>query len=446
MALPVAPRRPALRSLPGGKQTVTYAPRGAARRVLECRDFEVLCEGPVGTGKTYGLLWKAHLAALKYPGMKALLLRKTQKSLTESAIQTYVQKVLPTAGYGVRPFSGNIEEPRSFKYPNGSRFVVAGLDNPGKVMSSEYDIALIFEATQIDVQAWEDITTRLRNGVMPYQQIIADCNPNAPTHWLNQRAIEGKTTRLRSVHQDNPLLWDANAGAWTPFGAEYMARLENLTGVRRKRNLLGLWVAAEGQIYEEWNPEVNMLPATFEIPAEWPRYWCIDFGFVNPFVWQWWAQDPDGRLYLYRQIYETKRLVEDHAMHGLALSKDEPRPVAVITDHDAEDRATFERKTGYRTTSAHKSVSDGIQAVASRLKTQADNRPRLYVVEDSVVRRDGELREAGKPTSTEDEFTTYVWDERKEAPVKEDDHGMDATRYMVAHLDLKQRKAKARGY
>ena len=59
------------------RQAVTYAPRGAARDLLESRDFELLIEGPVGTGKSFGVLWKMHLAALKYPGMRGILLRKT---------------------------------------------------------------------------------------------------------------------------------------------------------------------------------------------------------------------------------------------------------------------------------------------------------------------------------------------------------------------------------
>jgi predicted transcriptional regulator len=46
----------------------------------------------------------------------------------------------------------------------------------------------------------------------------------------------------------------------------------------------------------------------------------VDFGYTNPFVMQWWAEDPDGRLYLYREIYRTRRLVEDHAKrHAIAL-------------------------------------------------------------------------------------------------------------------------------
>jgi phage terminase large subunit len=57
------------------------------------------------------------------------------------------------------------------------------------------------------------------------------------------------------------------------------------------------------------------------------------------------------------------------------------------------------------------------------------------------VRRDQELADAKKPCSTVEEVTGYVWDAQpgkqpKEAPVKQDDHGMDALRYMVAERDL----------
>ena len=34
--------------------------------------------------------------------------------------------------------------------------------------------------------------------------------------------------------------------------------------------------------------------------------WSVDFGFTNPIVIQWWAEDPDGRLYLYRELYRDE--------------------------------------------------------------------------------------------------------------------------------------------
>jgi len=51
------------------------------------------------------------------------------------------------------------------------------------------------------------------------------------------------------------------------------------------------------------------------------------------------------------------------------------------------------------------------------------------------------LGEKKLPQSTEEEFDAYIWDEsnnrkKGEEPVKENDHGMDALRYMVAHLEM----------
>lgn len=418
---------------------VRYTPRGQIRRLFESRADEVLAEGPAGSGKSFACLWKLHAAALKYPGMRGLILRKTLVSLTSSALVTFTKRVLATGNYGVTFYGGSRAEPAAFRYPNGSELVVGGLDKPTKIMSSEYDLGYINEAVEVTEEDYESVTSRLRYGVMPYQQLIADCNPDAPYHWLNQRALSGKIVRLVTRHEDNPMLWDAEQGAWTERGAAYIGKLDRLTGVRYKRLRLGLWVAAEGQVYEGWDPAVHVIDP-FSIPELWPRFWSIDFGFVNPFVWQFWAMDPDGRLYLYREIYMTGRLVEDHALQGRALAAGEPRPRRVIADHDAEGRATFERYAGVETEPAYKAVKDGIQGVAARLRPAGDGAPRLFILRGCTVERDPERIEMGLPASTEEEFPSYVWDtsqnrQRGEEPLKEHDHGMDSARYLVADVD-----------
>ncbi|HEY9015154.1 MAG TPA: phage terminase large subunit, partial [Gemmatimonadales bacterium] len=317
---------------------------------------------------------------------------------------------------------------QAYRYPNGSEIVVGGLDKPEKVMSTEFDLIYIQEATECEERDWEMATTRLRNGRMPYQQLIGDCNPDAPTHWLYQRSQQGQTLLLESRHEDNPSV--------TP---EYLARLDALTGVRYKRLRLGLWVAAEGIVYEGWDPAIHRIDR-FEIPADWPRYWVVDFGFTHPFVWQAWAEDPDGRLYRYREIYRTGRLVQDHAEEIQAVTQGEPFPTAIICDHDAEDRATLERYLGMPTLPAHKSISDGIQAVALRLRSAGDGKARLFFLRDSLVERDPALSDRKLPGCTEEEFDGYVWNEgggrrKGEEPLKLNDHGADCVRYLVAHVD-----------
>lgn len=295
----------------------------------------------------------------------------------------------------------------------------------------------------------------------PPSVVLGDCNPDAPTHWIMQRSqqLRGDGTPIlklwKSVHEDNPAMWDRFAKQWTPSGSQYIHRLDALTGVRHKRLRLGKWVAAEGQIYEGWDPEVHVIDRYMGMTREevatkgWSHYWDVDFGFTNPFVWHDWVADPDGRLILVDEIYRTQVLVEDHAANILNRTQGRPRPSAIIADHDAEDRATFQRKTSMPTRSAKKDVSPGLQSVALRLRVQDDGKPRLLIFRDACPprERDRSLIEVGKPSCTAEEFPTYVWDERQgvkrgEQPLKENDHGMDGTRYQVMYHD----SGKARGY
>lgn len=453
-----------------------YVPRGTALEVMHRRDPELLVSGPAGTGKSRACLEKVHLMCLVNPGMRALLLRKTLVSLTSTGLVTWREHVAPESlAIGESEwYGGSQAEPPQYRYVNGSKVMIGGMDKPEKVMSSEYDVIYVQEATELAIEDWEACNSRLRNGRVSFQQLLADCNPSAPTHWLKQRCDSGATTMINSRHEDNPRLFNVD-GALTEQGATYMRRLDALTGVRKLRLRHGLWVAAEGLVYEGWNEDLHLRPAfsaggrptsptngRARVPKHWPRYWSIDFGYTNPFVLQCWAQDDDGRLILYREIYHTKRLVEDHCetiakivMRNPTRTVDadgrpgpwqgewvEPMPEAIICDHDAEGRATFERHMGMTTVAAHKAVTEGIEAVQARLEPAGDGRARIQLCRDAVVERDQDLTDAMRPASTIEEITGYVWDQKpdkppKEEPVKENDHGMDAMRYMAAYKDLR---------
>lgn len=427
--------------------THAYTPRGVCRALFEDRSDEVLLSGPAGTGKSRACLEKIHLLALINPGSRGLIVRKSLSSLGSTALVTYREHVAAEAlATGEVEFrSASPQRPAQYQYSNGSVIVVGGMDKASKIMSSEYDYAYAQEATELTVHDWESITTRLRNGKLSFSQLIGDCNPDTPTHWLKQRAEDGQLRMYNCRHEENPRLFDAD-GQLTPGGQVYIGKLDALTGVRYKRLRQGLWVAAEGQIYEDYSPAVH-LRDQFTPPAAWPRHWSIDFGYTNPFVCQMWAQDPDGRLYLYREIYRTGRTVDQHARDILkAVQKAdgtwrEPKPTRVVADHDAEGRAVLARELGMSIKPANKRVLEGIQAVQKRLRPAGDGKPRLYLCRDAVVDRDPTLVEAGRPASTAEEITGYVWDlgqgkAPKEQPLKVDDHGMDATRYLVADQDL----------
>lgn len=434
-----------------GPAVVRYEPRGAAAELFHCRDSEVAISGAAGTGKSLACLFRLHLAALNRPGIRCLIVRKTAVSLGSTTLVTFEKKVAKEAMASgiVRWFGGSAREAACYRYDNGSVIVVGGMDKPEKVLSAEYDLVFADEATELTITDWETIGTRLRHGVLPWQQQIAACNPSQPTHWIKQRSDTGTMRMLASRHRDNPAYVNAD-GTLTEVGRDYMAKLDALTGVRKLRLRDGIWAAAEGLIYDEFEEAVHVVDR-FTVPREWPRWWAVDFGFTNPFVWQEWAEDPDGRLYLVRELYRTRRLVEEHAKEILkVVTESDGRirtPRAIICDHDAEDRATLEKHLGLPTRAAPKAVGVGIQAVQARLKVQPDGKPRLFFMRGALVGRDRALEESKKPKSTLEEISAYIWDAKpgkapKEAPVKEDDHGMDALRYLVLHRDP-QRSTKA---
>ena len=423
-----------------------YRPVGSAAQLWECRAPEVLLSGPAGTGKSRACLEKLHTMAMLNPGMRALIVRKTAVSLGSTALVTFREHVAKEAldSAEVKWYGGSQQEAASYRYGNGSVIVVGGMDKASRIMSSEYDVCYVQEAVELDEGDWEAITTRLRNGRVSFQQIMADTNPDTPTHWLKQRCDRGATHLIYCTHEDNPRLYDAHSGTWTPEGAAYISKLDALTGVRYERLRGGRWAAAEGLIYDTFDPAVHLHPPIGMPPAAWTRWWAVDFGFTNPFVLQMWAEDPDGRLYLYREIYRTQTLVEDHAKAIMALvkkgdgHKPDQMPRDIICDHDAEGRATLEREVGRSTSAAHKSVLEGIEAVKARLKVQPDGRPRLYICRDALAERDRLLADAKKPLCTQDEILGYTWNDKakKEEPLKQDDHGCDALRYLVAAVDL----------
>ena len=408
-----------------------YQPHGTAIDIFYDKSPSIMYSGPAGTGKSRAALEKMHLLMSKYKGSRALMIRKTRTSLTQSAMVTFEKFVIPDNDT-VHWRTGEQE----YRYVNGSVIVIGGMDKSIKVMSSEYDYIYVQEATELTEEDWETLTTRCRNGVIPYNQVVGDCNPGPPWHWIKSKAEKGSLKMYNAVHEDNPTLFDPVTKIWTPKGIAYMAVLDALTGVRYQRLRLGLWAASEGMIYTEWNQDIHKVPR-FHIPEDWKRYWVIDFGYNNPFVWQAWAEDSDGNLYRFAEIYQTGLLVEDACalIKAWMHEKGEFIPSAVIADHDAEDRATFERHMNTTVTPAVKAVSGGIHLVKSRLKLQDNKKPRMYFLEDSLLEPDPNLMAAMKPYSTEQEFDGYVWEDsqKKETPKKVDDHGMDCVRYISVY-------------
>ena len=161
------------------------------------------------------------------------------------------------------------------------------------------------EATELDEEDWGMLLRGLRNGVASYQQILADCNPTYPSHWLKQRCDRGEVKLLESRHEDNPTLWDRSEGKWTGFGENYIKTLDSLEGYLYRRLRLGEWCAAEGMYFTEYEPKVHLVDS-FEVPHDWPRWVSVDYGFAVPFCALWFAREPETRkIFVYREVYAS---------------------------------------------------------------------------------------------------------------------------------------------
>lgn len=376
-----------------------YQPFGAARDLFYSHDREVLIEGPAGTGKTRAICEKCHIVAQDVPGVRILWVRATRVSMTQSVLVTFEEKVLPPDDpltRGPRRFGRH-----AYRYPNGSEIVIGGLDKPERIMSTEYDIICVFEATETRLNDWEMLMTRGRNDVLPWQQQIADCNPSHQRHWLIMRARSGAMRHLQSKHADNPAITE-----------DYLSDLDNsLSGHRRARLFEGLWVAAEGLVY----PQAESCFGPHIQPPVGTLVGGMDFGFSNPFCalggTRYKADDGRWHLYIWYERYKTQCTIGEHA-------KALPTGHVWYADPSAAESIIELNRAGHKTRKAINDILIGVNAVNTRIDA-------------------GTLHISERCSALRAELGAYHYpdDKESEKPVDEFNHACDALRYLVMGID-----------
>ncbi len=423
---------------PLGVPELTYKPAGAAAALFACRDPEVLIEGPAGTGKTRACLEYLCWLCDNYPNIRVCVCRKTRKSMSESVLQTLEDHVL-WPGHPAKVGTAGRHNRHFYTWPNGSHMVLGGLDNADKIMSTEFDIVYVAEATECNVEDWEKLNSRLRNRKLPWQQGLADCNPGSQYHWLNRRANEGRMTRILSRHEDNPHV-----------NEEYLQKLRNLTGARRERLYLGLWVSEEGLVYDNWDPARHIIAPEAVPELKW-HFASVDWGFRNAGCMQIWGVDGDNVMYRVAEVYRTQKQLDWWAEVACAFDKeyglsmivaDPSRPDCIDFFNDriaqARNRHMEHICRGADNRLRGKAQEDiaGIDLVRWGLGEEGD-KPRMFFVRDSLrYGRDPSCDEAFQPCCTEEEFPGLVWRSVEENRLPKEmpspncpDHGLDCVRY-----------------
>lgn len=260
--------------------------------------------GARGGGKSWAVRTKALLLALKYAGIKILIIRKTYPELRANHINEMCRICASVATYS--------ESKKELVYLNGSSVKFASCRNVrdlDKFQGTEADVVFIDEATQFTREMFDRIRACVR-GVNNFpKRVYLTCNPGGVGHnWVKELFIDTPQSNndyvfIKSLVGDNNALLEKDP--------EYVKKLEALPGKLRKAWLEGDWNIFEGQFFEEFRNDPNHYKdriwthviEPFEIPRDWRIYRSFDFGYSKPFSCDWWAIDYDGRAYLILQLY-----------------------------------------------------------------------------------------------------------------------------------------------
>lgn len=306
--------------------------------------------------------------------------------------------------------------------------------------------AYVDEITLLPENFWVQLLGRMS---VDGAKLFGTTNPDNPAHWLRRdylsRADE-PAMGLRHWHftiDDNPVLSAAKKAA-------YKAQF---TGLFYKRFILGLWVAAEGAIYDMWDEDRHVISRD-QLPHidRWLSV-GIDYGTRNPFSAHTLALGVDNKLYVtdeYRydprkahrsktdsqyaealygwldqiEIPHTEQRPDPYAAaSGLRIPRQRLRgvnPEMVCVDPSAKSFRTQladDQPPRLVPIKANNSVLDGIRTIASLLSLF-----RLFVVDTCK--------------GLIDEFPGYAWDDKEalkgiDEPIKVDDHSLDDVRYSV---------------
>lgn len=241
-------------------------------------------------------------------------------------------------------------------------------------------------------------------------KIWFNCNPGGPEHWFNKKWVlrckEMNALHIHFTMEDNLSL--------APGIRERYERM--YTGVFYQRYILGLWVLAEGLVYDFG--EANI---TDETSGGAEYYISIDYGTRNPFSAGLWSVTGDKAV-RFKEFYHSgretneNRTIEEYCddveklANGYTIKR-------IVVDPSAASFITSMKKRGFKVQAADNNVLEGIRLTGVYLKN-------------------GNIKIHRSCTNSIKEFGLYRWDDKKndDSVVKENDHAMDDIRYFCSTI------------
>lgn len=378
------------------------------------RDYEaIICDGSVRAGKTLIMSMSyVEWAMMNFDQENFGIAGKTIGSLRRNVIRP-LKRMLLGRGYTVRDRrADNLLEVSRGKRVNYF-FQFGGKDEGSQDLVQGITVAgFFFDEVALMPQSFVNQATARAS--VDGSKFWFNCNPAGPYHWFKTEWLD-QLEQHRALHihftmDDNPSL--------TP---ETINRYERqYTGVFYQRFVQGLWVLADGVVYDNFNRESMVVDPPNE--SDITEYIVsADYGAMNPTAFLLWGFS-DGIWYCLKEYYYDGRHSNGHLKSDDQYANDLEmflggKSASIILDPSAVHFAIVLQQRGHKVIPANNDVLDGIRLTQSAMSNGrikfTPNLPNLFK-----------------------EFSSYVWDDKaaqhgEDKVVKEHDHALDAMRYFT---------------
>lgn len=307
------------------KKLILQQPNEKQKLFLSDHHRHVCFGGARGGGKSWVVRDKSKRLALRFKGIKILIVRRTFPELVNNHINP-----LRTELYGIAVYN---KTEKVFTFSNGSTIKFGYCNNDkdlDQYQGAEYDVIFLDEATQLQEMWIKKINACVR-GVNDFpKRTYYTCNPGGVSHGYIKRLFIDKKYEYGENSEDYSFIQSlvTDNKALMASQPEYVKQLEALPPKLREAWLFGNWDIFEGQFFEDFiidpsprraielNTTVEELRKQrrychviepFDLNAGECRGWNImrsyDFGYNKPFSLGYWAIDYEGTLYRIMEMY-----------------------------------------------------------------------------------------------------------------------------------------------
>lgn len=365
-------------------------------------------EGPVRAGKSFIALLRWLEFCRSGPEGELVIVGRTDKTIRRNII-TPLRKLV---GSAVKYSIGKGE----VQLYNRTMYVVGANDEraAAKIQGSEFAGALIDEFSLMPESFVKMLLSRLS---IRGAKLFGSTNPDSPYHWL-------KTDFINRKHELDCKVFSFTIDDNPSLDEEYKKQLKReYQGIWYKRYIEGLWVQAEGAIYDFFNDRDHVIPYP---PGPANKYYVgIDYGTQNPcvFVLIGYNSSEYPNMWLEKEYYydarkEMKQKSDYEYVQDLKKFLAGITPEAIYVDPSAASlKVEMSRQGIYNVLDAVNDVLPGIRFQGQLLTN-------------------GTYKICSTCTEAIKEYSNYLWDEKasmrgEEKPIKKFDHVQDAQRYVL---------------